>query len=172
MGRKEELLAMLTPHGVTADKVYGGTPSLTAQDVAAMMAKCSDCESALLRAKYCGESESKAWAYWFQHLMKQGWHDEPPGITEKIATMTLDEFVNPNKCTKCKGTESATINQKIVVCPHCGGSGFEPYSERKAARRLGLGNKVSSPWAERVGWCLKELRRVEYRALQKIGQNI
>lgn len=168
---KRELLAMLTAHGVTPGKVYGGTPTLTAQDVAGMMAKCSDCESALLRAKYCGESESKAWAYWFQHLMGKGWHSEAErGKVLYVADLTFNEHIKEPRCKACNGTREVQIDSKTVVCPQCEGRGYKAVSDREIARKLNLPNgRLRGVWAERVAYCRRKLVSWEDGAIAKMA---
>lgn len=167
MNRNAELLSLLTAHGVDPGKPFGGLPSITQMDVAGMMAKCSACEVALLRAKYCGESSHDAWAHWFIFLMKQGWTDAERGQINSFAHFTLGVCLR-GSCSKCRGVGAVAIEPKVLVCQRCDGSGNEPVSDRKLARQLGIGNKLDTEWRGRLKWALDQLQSVEMTALYKL----
>ena len=164
---KAELLAMLTAHGIDPLKVHGGVPSITQMDVAGMMARCSPCEAALLRAKYCGEPPHEAWSYWFRHLMDQGW-SEGDGRVERLSLVTLDEHLGHNRCPACNGTAGRMIGTKYQQCPRCGGTGIVYQTGREIARSLGFKSGLHSIWNERLTWCRGELLRWEGRAIAKM----
>ena len=159
---------MLTAHGVTPGKVYGGTPTLTAQDVAGMMAKCSDCESALLRAKYALEHPKKAWAYWWKHILVQGWVLPKGGVT-RLADATLSEHLGGLTCKTCNGIGSLQAGSNVLTCDDCNGMGRRHWSNREMAKQLGLKQKdLREPWNSKVEWCRDELRRWEMSAVSKM----
>ncbi len=159
-----ELLSMLTAHGIDPLKPMGGLPNITQMDVAGMLRHCSPCESALLRAKYCGDSDSAAWAYWFVYLMDQGWQTERDGIVSALSRSTLDEHIGGLVCKSCHGVGEFQVDHKTLQCESCEGMGRRHWSNREIARRLGL-SRLKTPWLERVEWCRAELRAWEYRAV-------
>lgn len=161
-----ELLALLTAHGIDPAKVHGGTPSITQMDVAGMMARLTDWESALLRTKYCLEDMSEAWAYWFEQLMARGW-SEGDGRVERLATLTLGDYAREQKCRACRGVCSIEHNNKVIVCEDCGGIGHVPRTDRTIARALDLAT-LRDPWKGRYGWCMRKLARVEADAIAKM----
>ena len=167
MPDKAELLAMLTANGVDPLKVPGGKLLITQMDVAGMMARCLPCESALLRAKYCGEPPHEAWAYWFRHLMDQGW-SEGLGRVERLAAMTLDEHIGHNRCPACNGTAGRMIGNKYTKCPKCEGSGIIYRTGRQIARSLGFKSALHTVWLERLTWSRGELSRWESQAISKM----
>lgn len=159
-----ELLALLTAHGIEPGKVHGGTPSITQMDVAGMMARCAPCESALLRAKYCGESIHDAWAYWFEHLKAQKWKTKA-GQVDTLSKISLLEHVSDNRCGLCSGTQGWFVGNSYQTCPLCEGSGVQFLKPSEIASRLGV--ERLGIWADRLGWCRKELIRWEHGALEK-----
>ena len=100
-----ELLALLTAHGIDPGKPLGGTPEITAVDVAAMMVDCAPDEEAFLRAKYCGDLRAlhETWAYWFVEVMSQGWTTQRRGTIEALSRATLDEHMHGLLCRDCGG---------------------------------------------------------------------
>jgi hypothetical protein len=162
-----ELLAMLTAHGIDATKAPGGgVPELTQMDVAGMMAKCSPRETALLRAKYCGDPRHDAWAYWFEYVMAEDW-DARNSLIDKFTHVTLDEFLDEPRCSACHGTQGCIIDSKWVVCPHCEGFGYVLQSERAIGRALGQ-SRLREPWTERLSWARHKLRGWELSGLSNI----
>jgi hypothetical protein len=133
-----------------------------------MMAKCTDCESALLRAKYCGDHPKSAWAYWFTHLMDQGWSTKKPGTISALSMVTLAEHISDNRCGLCHGTAGWMVGAKWQTCPSCHGSGVIYLSNRAIATRLGFSNEgLKAPWIERLSWARQELISWENRAVRR-----
>lgn len=164
-----ELLSMLTPHGIDPLKPRGGKPALTQMDVAAMMAKLKPHESALLRAKYCGEPPHEIWAYWFEHLMGQRWNYKKIGAVKELSKLTLSEHIAANRCMRCRGT-CTNMSTEGNVCEACGGTGHMYLSDRKVAQLLGFKHgKLREPWRSRIDWARKELRTWELSSLEKLG---
>lgn len=169
MNDVRELLALLAAHGIDPLKVHGGVPSITQMDVAGMMARCTQCEAALLRAKYCGEPVHEAWAFWFQHLMEQGWASKKPRAIETLSIVTLAEHVSDNRCGLCRGTQGWYVGSKYQPCPACRASGVIYLSNREIAGRLGFEDEgLKEPWLSRLGWCRAELVLWEQRAIAKV----
>ena len=156
---------MLTAHGIDPLKAYGGVPTITQMDVAGMMSSLKPCESALLRAKYCGEPASSAWAYWFKHLMDQGW--ESDGQIRVLSLITMDEFVREPRCKACGGTKGQMIDAQWVVCPRCDGLGYQAMSDRAIGRRMGM-TRLREPWLGRLSWCRRTLQNWEVEAVKKL----
>ena len=172
-----ELLAMLTARGCDLKGSHGGIPTNTAMDVAALLAGCSDFQVQLMRAKYCGESRHMLWAMWFGRLMKKyrpaenGW---PVGRVETLSRITLDEFVLPNVCPWCKGVGQVEVDQKMIVCDGCGGTGIAYVSDRSVARRLDLtktNSKLPSVWSDRLNECRAMLQKEEGAAIERAKTN-
>lgn len=166
MSANPEMLALLTAHGIDPAKVHGGIPAITQMDVAGMMARLSPWESALLRAKYCLEDMSDAWAYWFEQLMAKGW-SEGDGRVERLATLTLSDYAREQKCRACRGVCSIEHNNKVIVCEHCGGVGHMPRTDQAIARALDL-VALREPWRGRYSWCMWKLASVESGAVVKM----
>jgi hypothetical protein len=165
---KRELLAMLSVHGVDLLNARGGKPTITAQDIAAMMAECSPCESELLRTKYCGDSIHETWAYWFIHLMKQKWRTKKPGSIYALSKITLAEHVSDNRCGMCQGTRGWYVGSKYQGCPACVGAGVIYLSKREISSRMGFDGGLKEPWISRLSWARRELASWELRALSNM----
>lgn len=167
---KRELLSMLTCHGASGTG-GGGRPNLTAADVAGMMAPLTSFQSALLRAKYCNEQDSKhaAWAEWFMLIMDQGWKGKR-GRFNALSRVTLDEYLSTNRCSTCNGIGSNFQAAKWTPCKVCGGSGMDHqrYSQRSIATALGRNGSLREPWISRLAWCRLELNRVETEGLNRM----
>lgn len=161
-----ELLAILTAHGIQPGKVFGGVPSITQMDVAGMMAGCEPCETALLRTKYCGEPVHEAWSFWFEHLMSQGW-EVKKGQIDALSKITFLEHVSDNRCGLCSGVQGWFVGSAYQTCPLCMGSGVQFLTPSDIAERLGI-EKLAGVWADRLGWCRKELVKWEQGALSKL----
>lgn len=160
MADSRELLAMFTPKGVDATKVPGGKPKLTAMDVAGAMGmgRISRKKALLLLVKYCDERQLKPelWSVWFRHVMakaKRDKWDTEIGQLGFLANHSLDECIGTNVCSACQGTKEAVIDQKVVVCPVCKGSGKRYTSERRLAAGFAVSRRqYQQVWAPRVAW--------------------
>lgn len=164
-----ELLAMLTCRSTDVlSSGGGGKPTLTQQDVAAMMAGLAYEEAELVRVKYCDEPRHRLWRWWFQELMRQGW-SEGNGRVEKLSIVTLEECIKPRVCGACKGVAKLQIDNRWLDCEACDGLGRFHLYEREVARLLGLKGSLQAPWLERLDFCRKWLARIEYGALEKMA---
>ena len=164
---KRELLAQLTAHGVDPAKVSGsGRPNTAQMDVAGMMKRCTPREQALLRCKYAGDPIHEIWAYWFEHLMGQGWN-LPKGKTRRLSQVTIAEHVSDNRCGLCDGTQGWMVGSKWQACPICEGAGVIHLTDDDIAKRLKI-KRLGEPWRERLNWCRSELITWEQVALSKM----
>ena len=154
---KRELLALLAARGIDPMNVPGGIPSITQLDVAGMMAKLSPCESALLRAKYCGDPIHEAWAHWFKMLMAEGWKVKKSGAIDALSRITIAEHVSHNRCTMCNGTKGWMAASKYQACPVCEGSGVVYLTRREVAGRMGFDEGLKEPWKSRLDWWRRRL---------------
>jgi len=150
-----ELLALLATKSIDPATTFGGEPEITPADVAAMLAPLTQCQSRLLRVKYAGEAQDYhlLWSSWFIKLMDRGW-SEGDGMVEKLATISLEEHISPNRCWACKGTKGAMIANKHVDCPICYGSGYKYVI-----------HDMQDPWNGRLEWCRRELQKLEQAAV-------
>ena len=162
---KAELLAMLSAKGIDINNVPGGIPTITQQDVAAMLRKCTPCEEALLRTKYVGEKPHKAWAFWFEHLMEQGW-EAPQGTVDRLSRYTLAEHLSDYKCGLCAGTRGWHVGPKWTVCPVCEGNGYTSISDNEIGSRVGV--KIKGVWEVRLHYCRTTLQDWERKALANL----
>ena len=119
---RPELLTMLTTRTVRLEGGFGGIPSLTPADVAAMLSRCSDFQFYLITGKYADDhtARHRAWALWFMRCMEMGWH-LVPGRVERFASTTLAEYYDPCTCVACNGVGSTLVDTRVVVCESCHG---------------------------------------------------
>lgn len=149
-----ESLTMLAPKGIRIGHVPGGIPEVTPEDIAGAMRHLDALESELLRVKYIGDKPHKLFASVLIWCMDQGW-DLPKGETDKVAQQAIIDVVGHNRCPKCNGTKQVVIAEKIIICPHCNGSGTH---YQKSDNQM------------YVDWAVKWLQRTEYAALQKVEE--
>jgi hypothetical protein len=170
-----KLLALLSPRGIEIGRVPGasGAAKLTAHDVAAALGMGHDPMGAeLLLAKFSGDHGSirSAKIRWRMAVgdrsISQKWGREPKGTTFALADWTLNEFLSSNRCTSCHGVAELLINNVKKSCPACHGTGLTDPSEHAISRSLGLPvADYRAHWSVRLGWCRRELQRIEYEAL-------
>lgn len=176
--RAAELVSMLTAHGVRIGHIPGGTPSLTAHDIAGAMGMClSPFESSLVLARYALDAQQygEARVYWFVAVMarkaKEGWSSDKPGCFKGLADITLEEWVQDNNCKACNGVGSTMVGQLKTECESCGGTGKRYMSERALSKAIGIGRTAyAAHWKSRVDWCRKELVRLEMTALYRLNR--
>lgn len=151
---KTEKLAMLTAKGLDLDHIPGGVVELTQMDIAGALHKLDKFEHELLRVKYCGDPPHGLFASCFIWAMAQGW-DLAKGKTEESVLFAVNEAVGSARCQSCNGVAELMIDNKIVKCAACDGSGVYYADPPKGC-------------ADSVTKLRKELQRVEYAAIAKI----
>lgn len=126
--RAAELVSMLTAHGVRIGHIPGGTPSLTAHDIANALARAelSDFEDDIIRVVYCLEHDR------FESLCNWMFLKEAPKhsglrrifprqeIVRDLITFTVFETIYLGLCPRCRGTG---IHRNQRQCALCDGSG-------------------------------------------------
>jgi hypothetical protein len=176
-----ERLAMLAEHGIDLDHVPGGWSQFAALDIAAALGMDHDPLSAdLLLAKYSGNGTaySSARIWWrmrvADHSLAQGWPRGRPGTTFRMADVSLDEWIDAQRCRSCHGAAQALIDSKLVQCPACLGTGLLRRSARSEARALGMPESSyrAGQWADRLVWCRQRLLRIELEALERLARRL
>lgn len=172
-----ELLSMLTVHGVQIGKPFGGTPAITAQDVAGAMGMghLPDEQGALLLAKYCLDKRSKhkLWAHWLLAVMHHARAEEWQTARGQLLTLTnlsLEEALEDHVCRVCDGVGELLIDDKKVVCERCDGTGRRFKADYRLAQEMGCGRTVfRSIWKPRMLWCRRELQVWEASGLSALA---
>jgi len=170
MADTAELLALMTSHGIDPTKVVtGGTPALTAQDVAGAMGmgKLPRHEALLLLVKYCDEKSMKheLWAFWFKRVMQEkvadGWKTRA-GQCRFLSDLSLDESIGTNVCSACGGSDMGD-------CRMCDGTGRRYESERRLMKGFQVAEKTfRQQWLGRIAWARRELQIWELNGLASL----
>lgn len=88
-----------------------------------------------------------------------------------IIVACVEEIAKPNHCTSCNGRGEILRADLKVMCPHCGGSGIVPVSDRKRAAAMGLSHQTYSErgWDRVYNWMLSEMRDSYYPAARALN---
>lgn len=176
-----ELLAMLAEHGwIDVGHVPGGIPLLRPLDVAGALGMAHDqVGGAMLLAKYTMDAGaltafSEHWSMMVdRRAYQEQWsHDDR---TAALATYTLAEWLDAQRCRTCKGVASQmTEAGRVKPCEACGGTGLRTIGDRPVARALSMSNEGyrKSPWPFRLAWCRGELQRREGAALSALAHRL
>ena len=147
-----EMLAGPLAHGADLNAIARSTLKLgSSTDIEWCLVGMERFQEHLMRAKWQLDRQAKhaAWGMWFKKLMDFGWHTDRPHIVEFMAKDTLDWWLDPQRCTWCHGAV-VTIDQKVVVCEACGGSGRQDRKPYSIMRALGWEDRNLRPiWVER-----------------------
>lgn len=73
-------------------------------------------------------------------------HRDYPRL-EKCARQALLEFTHPF-CPTCRGLKEERVEERVIVCPHCRGSGLKRWSELE--RQAMIGSENYPVWGRRV----------------------
>ncbi len=174
-----EKLAMLQPHGPHPDTIFGGTPVLTGLDVAAAMgmAHMDRLTETLLRVKYLDDQAlvSELWAKWVLVVTAEGaragWPREPGRCWVRIAEWSLEEAVASNCCRRCKGVGTIRVEEKVIVCAACDGTGRRYRSTSAMAREMGLPRRTFlRRYREPLSWARRRLLCIEDGAVVRLGR--
>ena len=148
-----ELLASPLAHGVDLGAIARSTlKSGQPTDIEWCLAGLPEFQEHLVRAKYQLDKQSKhaAWGIWFPRLMDLGWREGHPHVVENMATDTLDWWIDPQKCTWCRGVGEILADQKILTCEACSGTGRQDRKPYSIIRALGWEDRNLRPiWVER-----------------------
>lgn len=175
-----ELLAMLAEHGVNLMHVPGGAAGFEALDIAGAIGMAHDqAGAAMLLAKYTLDAVSReAFAtHWEMMVDRQAYlqrwgHDDR---TRLLATYSLTEWLDSQRCRTCKGVGSQVAQHgKVSACLVCDGSGLRKIGHRHPARALDMSAEGyrKSAWPDRAQWCRAELQRREYAALGALAYRL
>lgn len=163
MGDRSEQISIASPKGIDPCKVPGGTPDLTAEDIAGAMGAghLTRLQSDILLYKYAGLGHpSTIFGAVLNDVANQhrDWFGE--GQVEDLVRRVVAEFLSPNRCPKCKGTEidrDAHGNPLPQLCSQCNGTGhwYEPMS-------------LHGVWRARYERLLDRMRDIEQEALARM----
>lgn len=142
---QRERISVAAPHGIDPGKVPGGTPELTAEDIAGAMSRLTRFESDLLLYKYAGLGDpASLYAGYMLYLSEKrpDWFGD--GRLDDAIRSAIVECVGSNRCPKCKGTEierDERGNPLPALCSRCNGTGYwydkpESDAHEKCARLL------------------------------------
>ncbi len=181
MASPEQLLAMMTPKGVSFVGGGGGVPALTGLDVAAAlgMGRLDRLAYLLVLFKFCGDESVRPdltilinaeIVSLFESL---NW-DSPFGdadtglLLENLGQMALADVMGV-RCKKCNGT--AYIAAK--PCRSCSGSGNHSPSGRQRAARLGLNeSNWRRRWSDRYKVIVNKLECAVSRGLYHVIKHV
>jgi hypothetical protein len=117
-----------------------GAVGVSWEDVAGILAMCSDGVSTLARVKYAAESRHRDLKYC---LLVAVAGDErlngfESGTLQPMAELAILEVCGPAMCKACGGVGSALEGELVAVCARCNGTGIKRQSERYNADYVGV----------------------------------
>ncbi len=153
-----EMLRMLSAKSVDINATPGGNPDITPEMVAGALGygDLSEPASLYCRIKYQLQDDLRirlqSWISRHKVLkwgIAENWQCGL-GILPKLSYVALDESLSDNLCRRCKGTGNVKIENKVIACKSCDGTGHKRYTKREISRRLGIHHSTfSTIWVNR-----------------------
>jgi len=177
-----ERLTLLSPRAVNLESSAGGWDRLTWEDIAGALAKCS--RPASLYGSIKIASHDGLMDDLFISAMtdmtnpaKVKWPRPPvfrKGIVRAMVNLVLRETLNPMICGTCNGIGKAVIDNLLIVCQKCGGSGHIALRNMDRAKTLGVEQlEWDRHWSKVHGHCLEVVagwEREVYSALAGVNR--
>lgn len=136
-----ELIAKLTAKMRQIDGVgFGGSPTLTCQDVAGALAGAHRFGYLLVLAKYADDNSASQilWTELAQEIARERSVDE--ARARGVALSCLFPVISPLRCGHCQGrgtiyprVKGMTVDEAAYPCRHCDATGRGEISERQKA---------------------------------------
>lgn len=128
-----ESITMITARAAKMERGSGGIPDISEADICHALALLNVVGAALLlRVKIAGQEK------WRPHLIDELARRERQGTSE-LAYIAVDEYIAPSLCRVCNGRESHRVNDLLIVCQECNGSGkhrhIAPYERLGCSQR-------------------------------------
>ena len=147
-----EVLSILSPSSIA----YAGIPGtslikLTPHDVAARLRNCSRHANLLARGKYANDELAYRSYYWAFAVQVSGLpmalklSKRFPKSLTKLVNIAMQEFVSSGSdlCPWHRAEPAYTIvNDKIIPCSLCGGSGKIVWTDKRRAELMGVDEEV------------------------------
>lgn len=174
-----ELLVIATARNAGLDRISGGTPSITMEDVMYALATVKhEGAELLLRIKYMNDNtfiDKLAQKLWFQSigLAKEEKWPVPNGkigqrFLRNLGNMAIVEHISPHVCLRCGGVgnrqctpemvrvmsgKGIPINEgKIIECTPCRGTGRKKPTPLARAEMMGVHHEIwKRKWATNYG---------------------
>ena len=154
-----EIYTLLNPKVSNYGDAKGGIPNITPEDVAACLGRIPITGPALLvRAlagdDTCREPLTTALRQHMAHLsMLKRWKVGPKfwDYFEGMVSATVQYYLLPDTCRRCKGQGSITrMKTQVVPCPVCNGAGHKEPKESDKAASAGIPRSTwDDTWADR-----------------------
>lgn len=128
-----ESITLITARAAKMERGSGGISDITEADISHALALINVLGAAyLLRVKIAGQEK------WRPHLIDELARRERKGTLE-LAYIAVDEHIAPSLCRTCNGRESHRVNDLLIVCQECNGSGkhrhIAPYERLGCSQR-------------------------------------
>lgn len=176
-----ELIAKLTAKMRQIDGVgFGGSPTLTSQDVAGALAGTHRFGYLLVLAKYADDRSASA-LLWNELALEIALERScDPKRAQGVALACIFPVLSPMRCTHCRGrgmiyprVKGMTTEQAAHKCYPCDGGGISSLSERKrAAMALIPESTWRGSWAQYANKKEQLLLGLESSALARLRRKL
>lgn len=174
-------LSRMTAKSASLERSTGGTPEVTASDVAAACAGLRTNEWLLVCAKWVEPDGVMDRLFYELYLdviemaTREQWR-VPRGREHlrRMAALAILEVLQPATCRRCAGTGYMLPEHlRHQKCPKCRGSGHIHMSGRQRARIVGMDHKGwQRHWAGRYERIYRRVAGMETSALAHIGKRL
>ena len=153
-----ELIALVTARVQRFHQAPGGIPNLTAEDIAHALGLIQHSEARLFaRVKYAHQfeyAEGVALSIRRKTMLEKldnNWRISRKEFLLDMAYMILAEAIDPHLCPDCAGRGQGIVDNLVVICSSCGGTGEKKeIRDVDRARLLGVSkSNWHNNWADR-----------------------
>ena len=166
-----ELLGRINPKAQDLLMLPPGFMALSQIDVAHGLGKVRGRGPRLLgRVMYAEQMEfAPALEYHLLARLKiaaklENWHNI--AHLPSVAKVSTQLYTKPKRCGKCKGRGSRQWAARVIVCPRCCGSSWEPIHNSDLAEAIGVSHSAYTRiWSKRMGLALDILAGWDRRCI-------
>lgn len=164
---------LIIPKTASLEPSIGGLPSITKEDILAVLGFCSKPVSDYALYKFA--HDERLFETCVKNLtneiaaMTVNWRSNSYVIEDSIVRLSILEHAHPHLCGHCKG---AGVHKNQKPCQKCGGTGKINIKASQRARAIGMDRrKWKATWSgryEQVYSVVNEWENCLYKALKKI----
>ncbi len=168
-----ELLVRTNPAPVPTMRV-GGTPELTASDIAGACAGADDFGLDILLVKVAGNQNIKLFDRLYSLVinmaLREKWKVRGKQMRfYDLTSLVMLEYMQEPRCPLCHGTKY----YKAKPCEPCKATGYIRLNDTLRARAIGVNRSVwSRIWKQRYGAVVQAVNMHESRAIYSIKQKL